>query len=191
MFHDTVMSLVVVCVIIGLACVWYFTPDERPDDAGWLGPRYTEEADPGTTSFIPRPGLVLLLPLLPAADLQVAGDGRSSARSGSRRSCSSCCSRCRSSTVRRERRLLAAAGRGRGGDPRRHLDGRADLQGRDGEGGARRARSSRRCPSGREQQGFADNEAAIAGAELFAQVGCLAVPHVPRRRARRTSARPT
>jgi menaquinol-cytochrome c reductase cytochrome b/c subunit len=55
MFHDTVMSFVVVCVIISLACVWYFTSGEEPGDAGILGPRYTEEADPGTTSFVPRP----------------------------------------------------------------------------------------------------------------------------------------
>jgi ubiquinol-cytochrome c reductase cytochrome b subunit/menaquinol-cytochrome c reductase cytochrome b/c subunit len=55
MFHDTVMSLVVVCVIIGLACVWYFTSSETAGDAGWLGPRYSDEADPGTTSFVPRP----------------------------------------------------------------------------------------------------------------------------------------
>jgi menaquinol-cytochrome c reductase cytochrome b/c subunit len=55
MFHDTVMSLVVVSVITGLACIWYFTSGEDPEDAGWLGPRYSEEADPGTTSFIPRP----------------------------------------------------------------------------------------------------------------------------------------
>jgi menaquinol-cytochrome c reductase cytochrome b/c subunit len=55
MFHDTVMSLVVVSVIVGLSCVWYFTSGEDPEDVGWLGPRYTEEADPGTTNFIPRP----------------------------------------------------------------------------------------------------------------------------------------
>ena len=57
MFHDTVMSLVVVSTIIALACVWYFTSGEEPGEegAGLLGPRYTEEADPGTTSFIPRP----------------------------------------------------------------------------------------------------------------------------------------
>jgi quinol---cytochrome c reductase cytochrome c subunit, bacillus type len=55
MFHDTVMSLVVVSVIVGLSCVWYFTSSEKAGDAGWLGPRYTEEADPGTTSFVPRP----------------------------------------------------------------------------------------------------------------------------------------
>lgn len=55
MFHDTVMSLVVVAVIVGLACIWYFTSGEEAGDAGILGPRYTEEADPGTTSFVPRP----------------------------------------------------------------------------------------------------------------------------------------
>ena len=37
MFHDTVMSLVVVCVIIGLACVWYFSADGS-EDPGLLGP---------------------------------------------------------------------------------------------------------------------------------------------------------
>jgi hypothetical protein len=55
MFHDTVMSLVVVAVIIGLACIWYFTSGEEPGDSGVLGPRYTAEADPGTISFVPRP----------------------------------------------------------------------------------------------------------------------------------------
>jgi menaquinol-cytochrome c reductase cytochrome b/c subunit len=55
MFHDTVMSLVVVLVIIGLSVVWYFTSGAEPHEAGWLGPRYTEEADPGTIDFIPRP----------------------------------------------------------------------------------------------------------------------------------------
>ena len=55
MFHDTVMSLVVVSVIAGLAAVWYYTSGEEAGEAGLLGPRYTEEADPGTTSFVPRP----------------------------------------------------------------------------------------------------------------------------------------
>jgi menaquinol-cytochrome c reductase cytochrome b/c subunit len=55
MFHDTVMSLVVVSVITGLACIWYFTSGEDPEDVGWLGSRYAEKADPGTTSFVPRP----------------------------------------------------------------------------------------------------------------------------------------
>jgi menaquinol-cytochrome c reductase cytochrome b/c subunit len=55
MFHDTVMSFVVVLVIVGLAALWHFTAGEEPGDSGVLGPRYTEEADPSTTSFTPRP----------------------------------------------------------------------------------------------------------------------------------------
>jgi cytochrome c553 len=58
MFHDVVMSLVVVSVIVGLACVWYFTAEkteEGPSESGWLGVLYEGEADPGTTSFVPRP----------------------------------------------------------------------------------------------------------------------------------------
>jgi ubiquinol-cytochrome c reductase cytochrome b subunit/menaquinol-cytochrome c reductase cytochrome b/c subunit len=58
MFHDTVMSLVVVCVIVALACIWYFTGDaDQPGEegTGWLGVIYEHEADPGTTSFTPRP----------------------------------------------------------------------------------------------------------------------------------------
>jgi menaquinol-cytochrome c reductase cytochrome b/c subunit len=55
MWHDTVMSFVVVMVIIGLAALWYYTSGEEPGEAGVLGPRYTEEADPSTTSFTPRP----------------------------------------------------------------------------------------------------------------------------------------
>src|SRR6476659_927831 len=47
MFHDTVMSLVVVCVIIALACIWKYT--------SLLGVLYTDKADPGTTNFVPRP----------------------------------------------------------------------------------------------------------------------------------------
>src|SRR6266516_7068178 len=50
MFHDTVMSLVVVCVIFMLAVIWRY---------GWfgdaLGVLNGPKADPGTTSFVPRP----------------------------------------------------------------------------------------------------------------------------------------
>jgi menaquinol-cytochrome c reductase cytochrome b/c subunit len=60
--HDTVMSLVVVGVIIGLACIWYFdagnigdTPEGKGLKPGILGPLYAAPADPGTTSFVPRP----------------------------------------------------------------------------------------------------------------------------------------
>jgi len=53
MFHDTVMSLVVVSVIVALACIWHFTANGTKP--GWLGPEYAAKADPGTTSFVPRP----------------------------------------------------------------------------------------------------------------------------------------
>src|SRR3990170_5682109 len=53
MFHDTVMSVVVVGVIIWLTVVWRATSDGT--DSGWLGALYAEKADPGTTAFIPRP----------------------------------------------------------------------------------------------------------------------------------------
>src|SRR5215204_782679 len=61
MFHDTVMSLVVVCVIVALAVIWKFTADNNfneqgeGDYTGLLGAVYTNEADPGTTNFVPRP----------------------------------------------------------------------------------------------------------------------------------------
>ena len=60
MYEDTVMSLVVVSVIIGLASVWYFTSGSDPNTCGsgdscLLGPRYSEPADPATTNFVPRP----------------------------------------------------------------------------------------------------------------------------------------
>jgi len=57
MWHDTVMSLVVVCVIVGLAIVWkYSTPGNHIGiEAGWLGKLYDAPADPGTINFVPRP----------------------------------------------------------------------------------------------------------------------------------------
>jgi menaquinol-cytochrome c reductase cytochrome b/c subunit len=54
MYHDTVMSLVVVVVIVALACVWKFTA-EGADHVGWLGKLYDDRADPGTVNFVPRP----------------------------------------------------------------------------------------------------------------------------------------
>ena len=130
MFHDTVMSLVVVSVIIGLAVVWHETANGT--DAGILGPEYAEKADPGTTSFIPRPDwyfyflfyllrifkwpntvvlatvgiptvLMMLLFALPFIDR------------------------------RPERRLVAPAGGDRGRDPRRAVDGHPHVEGRDRE----------------------------------------------------------
>jgi menaquinol-cytochrome c reductase cytochrome b/c subunit len=56
MFHDTVMSLLVVCVIVALTVIWKLTtPHEDPNSSGWLGKLYDQKADPGTTNFVPRP----------------------------------------------------------------------------------------------------------------------------------------
>jgi mono/diheme cytochrome c family protein len=58
MFEDTIMSLVVVSVIVGLAVIWKWTswsPHHVGTHQGLLGPEYTAPADPGTTSFVPRP----------------------------------------------------------------------------------------------------------------------------------------
>jgi menaquinol-cytochrome c reductase cytochrome b/c subunit len=58
MFHDTVMSLVVVTVIVGLASIWKWTsygPHHDGTHQGLLGPEFTAPADPGTTNFVPRP----------------------------------------------------------------------------------------------------------------------------------------
>ena len=49
MFHDTVMSLVVVTVIVVLAIIWKYS------DSHILGPLLGEPADPGTQTFVPRP----------------------------------------------------------------------------------------------------------------------------------------
>ena len=53
MFHDTVMSLVVVTIIIVLAVVWHETANGTK--AGLLGKEYDDKADSGTFSFVPRP----------------------------------------------------------------------------------------------------------------------------------------
>ena len=52
-YHDTIMSLVVVVLIIFLVVIWKFTSDDG--DVGVLGPLYTDKADPATTNFVPRP----------------------------------------------------------------------------------------------------------------------------------------
>jgi len=54
MFHDTVMSLVVVVIIIVLAIIWKETATGNPP-TGLLGKVYDAKADPGTFSFVPRP----------------------------------------------------------------------------------------------------------------------------------------
>jgi menaquinol-cytochrome c reductase cytochrome b/c subunit len=57
MLHDTIMSLLVVVVIIVLAIIWKWTVpgNHASTDSGWLGKLYDEPADPGTFNFVPRP----------------------------------------------------------------------------------------------------------------------------------------
>jgi cytochrome c2 len=171
MFHDTVMSLVVVCVIIGLACVWYFTSGEDPEDVGWLGPRYTEPADPGTTSFVPRPDwfyyfLFYLLRILKWPETVVIGTV------GIPTIAIILLLALPFMDVRRERRIL-----------RRPVALVAAILTVISMGVLTYKGATAEEPSGTEadalaqqwaeQQGFTDNQEAIAGAMLFAESGCL------------------
>jgi menaquinol-cytochrome c reductase cytochrome b/c subunit len=170
MFHDTVMSLVVVGVIVGLACVWYFTA-EGSEDAGWLGPHYTEEADPGTTNFIPRPDwyfyfLFYLLRIFKWPDTVVLGTvGVPNILLGILIALPFI-------DLRRERRLsrrpvaivaaivvvLAMGTLTYKGATARESLGSEVVEA---------------VPDWAEQQGFAGNEQALAGARLFAVAGCV------------------
>lgn len=169
MWHDTVMALVTVSVIVGLACVWYFTADGT--EGGWLGPHYTEEADPGTTNFIPRPDwyfyfLFYLLRIFKWPDSVVLGTV------GIPTILLILLLALPFIDVRRERRLL-----------RRPVAlvaavltvismGVLTYKGATAEESLG-SEVIEAVPEWAERQGFADNEDALAGAELFAQSGCL------------------
>jgi len=169
MFHDTVMSLVVVAVIIGLACVWYYTA-EGSVDAGWLGPHYTEEADPGTIDFVPRPDwffyfLFYLLRIFKWPDTVVLGTV------GIPNILLAILIALPFIDIRRERRLS-----------RRPVAivaaiivvvamGTLTYKGATAEE-ALGTELVEATPEWAERQGFAENEEALAGAKIFAQVGC-------------------
>jgi menaquinol-cytochrome c reductase cytochrome b/c subunit len=57
MLHDTIMSLVVVAVIVALAVIWKWTVpgNHASTSSGWLGALYDAPANPGTFNFVPRP----------------------------------------------------------------------------------------------------------------------------------------
>jgi hypothetical protein len=57
MLHDTIMSLVVVLVIIGLAVAWKWSVpgNHASTTSGWLGKLYDDPSDSSTFSFVPRP----------------------------------------------------------------------------------------------------------------------------------------
>ena len=169
MFHDTVMSLVVVVVIIGLACVWYDTA-EGSVDAGWLGPHYTEEADPGTIDFVPRPDwffyfLFYLLRIFKWPDTVFIGTV------GVPNILLAILIALPFIDIRRERRLS-----------RRPVAivaaiivvvamGTLTYKGATAEE-ALGTELVEATPEWGERQGFAENEEALAGAKIFAQVGC-------------------
>jgi menaquinol-cytochrome c reductase cytochrome b/c subunit len=170
-WHDTLMSLLVVAVIIALACVWYYTADAT--EAGILGPWYTDEADPGTIQFVPRPDwffyfLFYLLRIFKWPETVVLGtvgvptlllilliglpfyDRRPERRLGKR-------------PVAIVAAILVVISMGvltwKGATAKEALGSEIIAAGTIDEWA--------------EEQGFADNEAAVAGATLFAQSGCM------------------
>ena len=168
MFHDTVMSLVVVGVIIALAVIWYYDADGTTP--GILGPHYTEEADPGTTDFIPRPDwffyfLFYLLRIFKWPDTVVLGTV------GIPTLALVLLLALPFLDVRRERRLS-----------RRPVAvvaliltviamGTLTYKGATAEE-ALGSQLVEAVPEWAERQGFEGNEAAIAGAEIYAATGC-------------------
>ena len=172
MFHDTVMSLVVVAVIIALACVWYFTAEDVGEGAskpGWLGVLYEDEADPGTTSFVPRPDwyfyfLFYLLRIFKWPDTVVLG----TVGIPTILLIIGLALRLPRPAVGAPRSLQAPRRDGHP-DPDGDLDGRPDLQGRDG--GGSRAGAILKVPEWMEQYNLPPN--AREGAEIFAQSACL------------------
>jgi quinol---cytochrome c reductase cytochrome c subunit, bacillus type len=171
LFHDSVMSLVVVAVIIALAIIWHYTADGT--DAGILGPWYTDEADPGTIEFIPRPewyfyflfyllrifkwpesvvlGTVGIPTILLILLISVPFYDRSPERRPSRR------------PVAMVAAVLVVISMGvltwKGATAKEALGSELIAAGTVDEWA--------------QKQGFADNEVAVAGATLFAQSGCL------------------
>ena len=169
--HDTIMSLVVVAVIIGLAVIWKFTSDDG--DIGVLGPLSTDKADPGTTNFVPRPDwffyfLFYLLRIFKWPESVVLGtvgiptillilliglpfyDRRPERRPG-----------------RRPVAMIAAV---------LVVISMATLTWKGAT--AKEALGSELIAGGKPEewaakQGFADNPTAVAGAKLFAESGCL------------------
>src|SRR3954466_13278133 len=173
MWHDTIMSFVVMVVIIGLTVVWkYSTPgDHHTTEPGWLGKLYDQPADPGTINFVPRPdwyfyflfyllrifkwpptviigtvGLptVLLVILIAIPFIDVRSERRLSRR-----------------PVAIVASILVVISMGvltyKGATAKEALG--TELIGH--------------VPSWAQQQGFTGNQQAIAGAKLFAVAGCL------------------
>ncbi len=173
MLHDTIMSLVVVAVIIGLAVVWKWTRPRQPREhrLGLAREALRRARRPGHLQLRPAARLVLLLPLLPAADLQVARVGRP--RHG-RHPDGAAPAADRDAVHRRAQRAppAAPAGGARRLDPRRALDGDPHLS---SGATAKEALGSELLGAVKgwaAKEGFANNKQALAGATLFASLGC-------------------
>jgi menaquinol-cytochrome c reductase cytochrome b/c subunit len=163
MFHDTVMSLVVVAVIIALAVIWKYTH--------LLGVLYADKADPGTVNFVPRPDwyfyfLFYLLRIFKWPDTVILGtigiptialmlllalpfiDLRAERRLSRR-------------PVALVAAVLVVLSMGvltyKGATAKEALG--SELVGQ--------------VPTWAQKEGFANNPTAVAGAKLFAQSGCL------------------
>jgi menaquinol-cytochrome c reductase cytochrome b/c subunit len=163
MFHDTVMSLVVVGVIVGLAFVWHYTD--------LIGPSLAAKADPGTTSFVPRPDwyfyfLFYLLRIFKWPDSVILGTV------GVPTIALVLLLALPFLDVRRERRLLrrpvavvaailVVLSMGvltyKGATARESLG----------------AEVKQFVPTWAQREGFASNKTAVAGANIFAVAGCL------------------
>ncbi len=171
MFHDTVMSLVVVAVIIALTCIWKYTAGGDGTEPGWLGPLYTEKADPATTNFVPRPDwyfffLFYLLRIFKWPESVILGTV------GIPTIALMLLLALPFIDLRRERRLL-----------RRPVAIVASIlvvlsmgvltykgaTARESLGSEVKAA----VPAWAKKQGFEGNKQAVAGAEIFAQVGCI------------------
>ena len=172
MFHDTVMSLVVVTVIVVLAVIWKWTATHHGTDyTGWLGAVYNGKADPGTVNFVPRPDwyfyfLFYLLRIFKWPESVLLGT------IGIPTICLMLLIALPFVDVRSERRLsrrpvaivaavLVVLSMGvltyKGAVAEEPVGGELLTA----------------VPSWAQQQGFADNKAAVEGAKLFAQSGCL------------------
>jgi hypothetical protein len=143
MLHDTIMSLVVVLVIIGLACVWYFSAGDTEEGKGLLRIfKWPETVVLGTVG-IPTILLIFLLGL-PFYD-------RSRERRPLRR------------PVAMVTAVIVVLAMGvltwKGATAEEALGSELIAQGLPEQWA--------------EEQGFTGNEAAEAGATLFAQSGCL------------------
>ena len=160
------------------------------DYTGWLGAVYTDKADPGTTNFVPRPDwyfyfLFYLLRIFKWPESVILGT------IGIPTICLILLLALPFVDLRTRAAALAAPGRDRRRDPRRPLDGRAHVQGRDREGVARERGRPGSCRCGRRSRASRTTSRRSRARSSSPQSGCYIVPHVPRHGLARTSARRT